>query len=173
MTFIGIHLLFSLILFQLALTNSTNYISYGSFESPRALFKNYITGIATGWSGQYFDLLNDIWVGYGQAIDLQRGIGQNGYIEQTVQLPNASSCNLSFYQQAQSNNSSKSAMIRTILGCLLMKLVWSVMEVIDARRMLLILLSFLQLITQIKCWLKICRLQLLYSFQPHLIMPVG
>jgi hypothetical protein len=89
---------------QLVLTNSTNYISYGSFESPRALFKNYITGIATGWTGQYFDLLNDIWVGHGQAIDLQRGKGQNGYIEQTVQLPNTSYCNLSFYQQAQSNN---------------------------------------------------------------------
>lgn len=64
----------------------------------------YKANVAVGWEGYNFDLLNDIYLGYGQAIDLQRAKGQNGYISQKITLPSESYCNLSFYQQAHDNN---------------------------------------------------------------------
>ncbi len=96
---------FSILLVRFCSANLTNYITHGSFDLPViSSFRNYLACQATGWTGQYFDLINDVWLGQGQAIDLQRGIGQNGYIEQTVVLPNESYCNLSFYKQGMNIN---------------------------------------------------------------------
>ena len=42
-------------------------------------------------------------LGYGQYIDLQEGMGQNGYIQQTIQLEDEANCTLTFLQQAKTN----------------------------------------------------------------------
>ena len=98
-------LLLTGLFFRFCSANSTNYIANGSFDLPVVpAYKSFIACQATGWTGQYFDLIWDQWLGRGQALDLQRGPGQNGYIEQTVVLPNESYCNLSFYKQGKSTN---------------------------------------------------------------------
>ena len=71
----------STLFLKLVLTNLTNYINYGTFDLPViTAYPGWLIGSVTGWTGQYFDLINDVWLGRGQAVDLQRGIGQNGYI---------------------------------------------------------------------------------------------
>ena len=98
-------LLLTGLFFRFCSAKSTNYIVQGSFDLPVVpAYYSFIVSQATGWTGQYFDLIWDQWLGRGQALDLQRGPGQNGYIEQTVVLPNEGYCNLSFYKQGTSTN---------------------------------------------------------------------
>ena len=105
MKFHNMYLIASTLFLNLVLTNITNYINYGSFELPAiTAYPGWLIGSVTEWTGQYFDLINDVWLGRGQALDLQRGIGQNGYIEQIVTLQDEGYCNLSFYQQAMDTN---------------------------------------------------------------------
>lgn len=62
------------------LTRSDNYISNGSFDLPQVPAGQYFL-VATNWTGLYFDLMALYrTLGHGQFIDLQRYIGQNGYI---------------------------------------------------------------------------------------------
>ena len=83
------------------LAQAINLISNYSFELPFVPNYDFITGVATGWSGANFDLERyDYGVGFGQYIDLQRSPGLNGYIEQNVTIPNEGLCSLSFYQAA-------------------------------------------------------------------------
>lgn len=59
----------------------------------------------TGWIGQNYEVWDPASPSNeGQIIDLQAGYGQNGYIEQTVFIPNPAFCNLSFVQEAQNTN---------------------------------------------------------------------
>ena len=90
------------------LAQPINLISNYSFELPFVPNYNFIIGVATGWSGANFDLeRNDYGVGFGQYIDLQRGPGLNGYIEQNVTILNEGFCSLSFYQLAVDANFSR------------------------------------------------------------------
>ena len=71
------------------LAQPTNLISNFSFESPIISNNNWLVNVATGWSGINFDLINfNNYLGFGQFVDLARGVGQNGYIEQNVTILN-------------------------------------------------------------------------------------
>ena len=94
----------STLLSLIIISNTQNYIQYGSFNDPPVRWGSYITGSVTGWRNKWVDVVNFYHLGYGQAIDMQRGIGQNGYIEQTITLPVLGVYNLSFYQRTGAHN---------------------------------------------------------------------
>ena len=72
MKFHNIYVITSTLFLNLVLANFTNYINYGSYDLPViTAYRGWISGRVTGWTGQYFDLINDIWLGRGQAVDLQ------------------------------------------------------------------------------------------------------
>lgn len=70
------------------ITYATNLLINGNFELPALPANQFITASPTGWSGFNIDLMNyTAYMGYGQAMDLARGISQNGFMEQNVTIP--------------------------------------------------------------------------------------
>lgn len=96
-----------LILFYLSLklSISVNLISNNSFEEPVLPPSSYQIEGAIGWLGNYYDLLHyGNGIGFGQYIDMQRDIGQNGYLEQVIYLQDPSICTLTFYYYPYDTN---------------------------------------------------------------------
>lgn len=83
---------------------STNYIINGDFSYPILTTQNGRN--IDFWNGTQFDLKNDptFNLGFGQYVDLQKAIYQNGYISQVIILPVDGIYQLSFYQRARTVN---------------------------------------------------------------------
>lgn len=86
--------------------NQTNFIVNGDFSLP-ALDPTVVNGKnVTFWNGTYFDLKNDVTfnLGYGQYVDLQKAIYQNGYISQIIPLTISGTYQLTYYQRVRTTN---------------------------------------------------------------------
>jgi hypothetical protein len=81
------HLVF-LILLILNLLALTNFIFNGDFSLPVIPPPNQNMNYILNWNGTQFDLKSDpvFNLGFGQYVDLQKSIGQNGYISQIISL---------------------------------------------------------------------------------------
>lgn len=102
-------LFFFFVILSLNTLSSCNYLVNGNFELPLVSYGTSSSAAPpTGWTGHNYEICNipSFGVGFGQFMDLQRmnWVGQNGYIQQIVNIPYITECVLSFYQKAKTTN---------------------------------------------------------------------
>lgn len=91
--------------FLISITGGTNYISNGGFDNPIVPPMGYQLEGAVGWSGWQYEVMNLYsTLGYGQYVDMAYTGTANGYLQQTVDLPQDGNCTLSFLQKTLNTN---------------------------------------------------------------------
>jgi hypothetical protein len=82
-----------------------DYVVNGGFGLP-ALGAGILNGrFIDSWNVTWIDLKNELpYMGFGQYVDLQKGVSQNGWIEQYITLPFNGTYELKYYQRAKTTN---------------------------------------------------------------------
>lgn len=83
----------------------TDYVVNGGFALP-ALGVGVLNGrFIDSWNVTWIDLKNESpYMGFGQYVDLQKAVLQNGWIEQYITLPFNGTYELRYYQRAKTTN---------------------------------------------------------------------